>query len=83
MQLDERVGCKRLPAVSASTIMRFTTVSPGPERNIIIPAGTRVTADSVVYFATTSTVVIQAGNDRCRCICRVPDRRSGRQRVCG
>lgn len=60
--IGQRVGCKRLPAVSASTIMRFTTVSPGPERNIIIPAGTRVTADSVVYFATTSTVVIQAGN---------------------
>ena len=59
--LGERVGCERMPGTAATTTLRFSAVTPDHDRNIIIPVQTRVTADSVTYFATSSLAVIQSG----------------------
>lgn len=52
---------ERLKPAPAVTTMRFS-LSDVQGGNIIIPEGTRVTADGVVYWATTNVSVIQAGS---------------------
>lgn len=47
----------RLEATKASCTVRFT-VSDQTDSNVTIPAGTRVTADGVVFFATDAETVI-------------------------
>ncbi|QHJ79178.1 MAG: hypothetical protein [Caudoviricetes sp.] len=50
----------RLEAQGASTTLEFTLVAAQTSA-IIIPAGTRATADNVIYFATTQNLIINAG----------------------
>lgn len=58
--LGERVGTKRLEPAPAYDTFRFTLSAP-QSQNIIIPAGTRITPDGSIYFATKETAVIPAG----------------------
>ncbi len=51
----------RLQAQKAKVTLRFS-LSAAQANNIIIPAGTRVTPDGQLYFATTKVLVIPAGN---------------------
>lgn len=58
--LGERVGVERQAASPAETTLRFS-VDAAFSQNIIIPKGTRATGDSTRFFATTTNVVITAG----------------------
>lgn len=58
--IGERYGVERAAPSSASAIFRFA-VSAVQNENIIIPAGTRITSDGSVYFATQETAVFPAG----------------------
>lgn len=59
--LGERQDVIRLAAASASATFRFS-VSAVQAENIVIPAGTRITTDGSVYFATEETAVLPAGD---------------------
>ncbi len=59
--LGARTNCIRLPGYAATTTIRFAVTSVRAN-NIIIPAGTRVTSDGTVYFATNAVAILQAGN---------------------
>ncbi|WP_024831596.1 baseplate assembly protein [Ruminiclostridium josui] len=59
--LGERTDTPRLQPQKASVIMRFT-LSAAQTNNITIAAGTRVTPDGKIYFATKDTLVIPAGS---------------------
>lgn len=59
--LGERTDTKRLEAISAKTILRFS-MDTSLGSNVTIPKGTRVTPDNFVYFATSQTAVITAGS---------------------
>ncbi|SCJ81143.1 Uncharacterized homolog of phage Mu protein gp47 [uncultured Flavonifractor sp.] len=58
--LGERYGVERAEPSSAYATFRFSASAVHAE-NIIIPAGTRVTTDGSVYFATMETAVLQTG----------------------
>ena len=58
--LGARTNCIRLPGAAATTTIRFSVMT-ARSSNIIIPAGTRITADGTVYFATNAVAVLQAG----------------------
>lgn len=58
--LGELLQVTRLQPAAAYATFRFT-VSAVQTTNIIIPAGTRITSDGVIYFATNATAVLQAG----------------------
>ena len=58
--IGEMKQTPRLAASAASDTFRFS-VSAAQAGNIIIPAGTRITPDGEVYFATTAAAVLQAG----------------------
>ena len=60
--LDELGGTKtpRLPAKKATVTMRFT-LSAAQQSSITIPAGTRVTPDGKLYFATITALTIPTG----------------------
>ena len=58
--IGERYGVNRAEPSSASATFRFA-VSAVQSENIIIPAGTRITSDGSVYFATQETAVFPAG----------------------
>ena len=55
------VNCYRTDAVAAQTTIKFT-LQEVLAFNFAIPAGTRVTSDSTVYFATDTVVIIEAGS---------------------
>ncbi len=55
------LGVMRLAAQSAETVERFSIAAPVPYP-VLIPAGTRVTADSDVYFAAKELSAIPAGD---------------------
>ena len=57
----ENENCIRLEATKAQAIQRFTIGAALPT-NIVIPKGTRVTADNEKYFATDEVAVIYAGS---------------------
>lgn len=59
--LGDRYNVTRIAPSSASATFRFRVVEERNE-NIIIPSGTRITADGTVYFETTETAVLQAGS---------------------
>ena len=59
--IGERYGVARAAPASASATFRFT-VSAVQAESIVIPAGTRVTSDGNVYFATQETAVLPAGS---------------------
>ncbi len=54
------LGVKRNPSLSATTTIRFTLSAPQISV-ITIPKGTRITKDSVIFFATNETIEIKAG----------------------
>lgn len=56
----ESEGCPRLEKKKARTLQRFT-LSAEQRTNAVIPAGTKVTADSEKYFQTIEVAVIEAG----------------------
>lgn len=58
--LGERYNCTRLPAHPASVKLSFTLATARPN-DITIPAGTTVTADNKVLFATDAAATIKAG----------------------
>ncbi|WP_048822585.1 baseplate assembly protein [Morganella morganii] len=58
--LGELVGVYRLAAQPASTTLRFS-VESAQDTDVLIPAGTRVSASDSVIFATDSDVVLKAG----------------------
>ena len=66
--IGDRYGVKRLAPANASATFRFTASSSQLE-NIIIPAGTRITADGSVYFATQETAVLPAGESYVDLVC--------------
>lgn len=58
--LGERVGCTRLSPLPGRTTLKFALSVARPVVTVI-PAGTRATADSTVYFATDEAATIPAG----------------------
>lgn len=58
--LGARLRVERLAPSSATALFRFVASAPISE-NIIIPAGTRITSDGSIYFATDAVAVLQAG----------------------
>lgn len=59
--IGDRYDVTRVSPTSASATFRFS-VSNAQMENIVIPAGTRVTADGSVYFATQETAVLPSGD---------------------
>lgn len=53
-------GLERLPATAATDMVQFT-LSAEQNRNIFIPAGTRVTPDGLIFFETVESLTIPAG----------------------
>lgn len=56
----DRVGLTRAEPAHAHVTMRFS-VETAQANNIIIDAGTKVTTDGTIYFATDEIAVLQAG----------------------
>lgn len=56
----ESEGCIRLEKQKAKAIQRFS-LSAEQRMNVVIPAGTKVTADSQKYFQTVEVAIIEAG----------------------
>lgn len=56
----ESEGCIRLEKQKARAIQRFS-LSAEQRMNVVIPAGTKVTADSQKYFQTIEVAIIEAG----------------------
>ena len=56
----ESEGCIRLEKQKAKAIQRFS-LSAAQRMNVVIPAGTKVTADSQKYFQTVEVAIIEAG----------------------
>ena len=59
-KLAEFYGVKRLPPRPAVTTLRFSIDQP-LSFDVVIPKGTRATADSKVFFETTKEAVIPSG----------------------
>lgn len=59
--IGERYRVKRAEPAKAYATFRFSVDAPQAE-NIIIPAGTRITSDGSVYFATQTVAVLPAGD---------------------
>ena len=57
--IGERYGIARAEPTKATAMFRFS-VAEAQGENIIIPAGTRITADGAVYFATREIAVLPA-----------------------
>lgn len=58
--LAENEGVERIGPTSAMDTARFT-LSAERKRNTIIPEGTKITGDGLIFFATDATAVIPAG----------------------
>ena len=58
--LGELVGVYRLPAQPATTTLQFS-VDEALAIDVLIPAGTRVSASDSIIFATDTDVVLKAG----------------------
>lgn len=58
--LGKRVNCRRLAPVPATVLLTFTLATARPNA-ITIPAGTTVTADNNVLFATAAAATIPPG----------------------
>lgn len=56
----ESENCPRLPKKKAKALQRFS-IAAALNTNVVIPAGTKVTADSEKYFQTLEVAVIEAG----------------------
>lgn len=60
--IGDRYNVVRVAPTSSTATFRFS-VSDVQGENIIIIAGTRITADGAVYFSTNETVVLAAGDE--------------------
>lgn len=60
--IGARYDITRLDAAHAKTTFRFSVGDTAVSENIIIDAGTRITTDGTVYFATDQIAVLQAGD---------------------
>lgn len=58
--IGDLLGVYRLPATSATCVLKFT-LSAVQTTRVTIPKGTRATPDGKIYFATESDLVIKAG----------------------
>lgn len=58
--IGEMLDCTRLDATKAVTTVRFSIAEP-LDFQLLVPLGTRVTADSKIFFATTAVGVIEPG----------------------
>lgn len=58
--LGERTNTPRLPPTPAESEVKFSAAAAQPV-NIIIPAGTKVSNGAELYFETTVTAILQAG----------------------
>lgn len=58
--LAENAGVERIGPTSATDTARFT-LSVERSRNTIIPEGTKMTSDGLIFFTTDATAIIQAG----------------------
>ena len=58
--IGERYGVKRAAPAKATAVFRFSVEAAQPQ-NIVIDAGTKMTTDGSVYFATDQVAVLQAG----------------------
>lgn len=65
--LGKLTGTIRLQATKSLCTVRFTRVT-GTSNAVLIPKGTRVTADSVIYFGTKENAEIAAGADTAQVI---------------
>lgn len=70
--IGDRYGVTRAEPEKASATFRFV-VSAAQPSNIVIPAGTRITTDGSVYFATKDAAVLPAGGTEIDllCVCTV------------
>lgn len=59
--IGEMFGTERQEGRKTTTTIRFG-INEAMDRDIIIPAGTRVTADYTVYFQTTQEAVLMSGS---------------------
>ena len=60
--IGQRYNISRADPTKATAVFRFSVTDPLSE-NIVIPAGTRITADGGVYFATMETAVLPAWSE--------------------
>lgn len=70
--LGKLTGTIRLQATKSLCTVRFTRVA-GTSNAVLIPKGTRVTADSVIYFGTKENAEIVAGADTVQVIVEAVD----------
>lgn len=70
--LGKLTGTIRLQATKSLCTVRFTRVT-GTSNAVLIPKGTRVTADSVIYFGTKENAEIAAGADTAQVIVEAVD----------
>lgn len=66
--IGERYGVDRAEPAKASAKFRFFA-SAAQAANIVIPTGTRVTADGSAYFATQEVAVLPAGSTEIDLLC--------------
>lgn len=59
--IGERLDVRRLPPEAARTTLRFS-ITEARTTTVSIPAGTKVTADTSIYFATDEDAVIPSGS---------------------
>ena len=59
--IGERYNITRAEPAHAAAVFRFSVESARPD-NIIIDAGTKITTDGTIYFATDQIAVLQAGS---------------------
>lgn len=59
--LGERLGVERLVPSAASAVFQFSA-STAMMADILIPAGTRITTDGSVYFATREPTILHSGD---------------------
>ena len=66
-------GVERLEAVPAECMLIFS-ISSAQDTGVIIPAGTRATADGSITFSTVSDIVIPAGevSGAVKAVCDIP-----------
>ena len=60
--IGDRYNVSRVDPTSATATFRFS-VSDVQNENIIVPTGTRITADGTVYFSTQEIAVLSAGDE--------------------
>ena len=58
--IGEMFGVERLPSKYAKCTLQFS-LSEAQSLNVLVPRGTRVTPDGVIYFATDADLLIKAG----------------------